>query len=90
VLEATNGRDALRVVHAHPREIDLMLTDVVMPEMGGRRSAEQVLLARPEIKILFMSGHAGPEHPMEPGALIQKPFTPELLARRVRETLDAT
>jgi len=67
---------------------DLLLTDIVMPEMGGRRSAEQVLLLRPDLKVLYMSGYAGPEHPAEPGALVQKPFTPESLARKVREVLD--
>ena len=88
VLEATNGRQALEAMRGDRHTIDLLLTDIVMPEMGGRRSAEQVLLLRPDLKVLYMSGYAGPEHPAEPGALVQKPFTPESLARKVREVLD--
>ncbi len=88
VLEAGNGRAALEVMQRHDDAIDLLLTDIVMPEMGGRRSAEQVLFSRPSIKVLFMSGYAGDDQPVEPEAMVQKPFTPESLARKVREVLD--
>jgi CheY-like chemotaxis protein len=88
ILEAGNGREALDVMGRHEGVIDLLLTDIVMPEMGGRRSAEHVMVARPGIKVLYMSGYAGSDHPTEPHALVQKPFTPESLARKVRDVLD--
>ncbi len=88
VIEAGNGREALDVMRRHEGVINLLLTDIVMPEMGGRRSAEHVMLARPGIKVLYMSGYSGAEQPAEREALIQKPFTPESLARKVRDVLD--
>jgi CheY-like chemotaxis protein len=87
VLEAANGREAVDLMRQHQNEIDLLLTDIVMPEMSGRRSAEHNLQTRPDIKVLFMSGYAGPDQP-DGRAMVQKPFTPESLARRVREVLD--
>jgi len=87
VLEAANGREALDVLRRHPGDIALLLSDIVMPEMGGRRSAEHIVQLRPEIKVLFMSGYAGADQP-DGGAMVQKPFTPESLARKVREVLD--
>ena len=87
VLEAGTGREALGVAQAHPGTIDLMLTNLMMPELGGRRSAEHVLLARPDLKVLYLSGQAGPEGPADAGPLVQKPFTPEALVRKVREVL---
>jgi PAS domain S-box-containing protein len=87
VLEAVNGREALDIIRRHRGEIALLLTDIVMPEMGGRRSAEHILQTRPDIKVLYMSGYAGADRP-DGRALVQKPFTPESLARKVREVLD--
>jgi len=89
VLEAGNGREAVELMQRHQGDIALLLTDIVMPEMSGRRSAERILEARPEIKVLFMSGYAGLDQP-DGRALVQKPFTPETLARKVREVLDRT
>jgi CheY-like chemotaxis protein len=90
VLEATNGRQAVEVARGHQGRIDLLLADWVMPEMGGRRSAEHILLDRPEMRVLYMSGYAGGEEPLAFGPLLEKPFTPESLARKVREVLDAS
>src|SRR5690606_31718026 len=57
VLEAANGGSALLVLQNHPTQIDLLLTDVVMPEISGRELAEKALTIRPDVKILFMSGY---------------------------------
>jgi CheY-like chemotaxis protein len=57
VLEARDGREGLSLCKAHQGKIDLLLSDVVMPELGGRELAERILTMRPDIKLLFMSGH---------------------------------
>src|SRR3954454_23264434 len=57
VLEAAHGVDAVRVAERHPDDIHLMVTDVVMPHMGGRELAERLMTARPKMKVLFMSGY---------------------------------
>ncbi len=90
VLEAADGGEAVEVARRHQGRIDLLLTDWVMPEMGGRRAAECILLDRPEMRVLYMSGYAGGEEPLEAGPLLEKPFTPESLALKVREVLDAS
>ncbi len=93
VLEAASGREALGLSHQHPGPIHLMLTDVVMPEMSGQEIMENLKPQRPEMKVLFMSGHtenAIVHHGvLDPGtAFIQKPFKHDVLALKVREVLD--
>jgi DNA-binding NtrC family response regulator len=92
VLEARHGLDALRVAERHSDTIHLMVTDVVMPHMSGRDLAQRLAEVRPTMKVLFMSGytdHAAMHHHLTPGvAFLQKPFTPESFARKVRNTLD--
>ena len=92
VLEARHGLDALRVAERHADPIQLMVTDVVMPHMSGRDLAERLVLSRPEMKILFISGytdHAVMHRELMPGsAFLQKPFTPAAFARKVRGVLD--
>jgi CheY-like chemotaxis protein len=93
VLDARDGGEALRLCGQHGGAIDLLLTDVVMPTMGGRELADRIASLLPETKVLFMSGYtddAIAHHGvLEPGtALLQKPFTPEALCRRVRDVLD--
>jgi two-component system cell cycle sensor histidine kinase/response regulator CckA len=95
VLEADGGDDALRYLKEHPAPIDLLLTDVVMPGMNGRDLARAMLNERPKLRVLYMSGyadHAIVRHGVIERGLhyIQKPFSPDSLLRKVRETLDAS
>ena len=94
VLEAANGIDALSVLDSHEDEtIDLILTDLVMPMLGGRETAHRFSQALPGIKVLFISGFHGDAlkdlGALEPnGHFLAKPFTLESLATKVREVLD--
>lgn len=94
VLEASNGEEALRVASDHDGEkIQLLLTDVVMPQMGGGELAHRLLAQYPRIKVLSVSasdndGIAGAES-LGPWPSLQKPFTIDELARKVREALDS-
>jgi CheY-like chemotaxis protein len=87
VLSAASPEDALRIAREEPGPLDLLVTDVIMPGMDGRRLAAEVRRVRP-IEVLFVSGYTADR--LEEGArFLQKPFTPGLLARAVREALDA-
>ena len=93
VLEAKHGRQALSLSQQHPGEIHLMLTDVVMPQMSGRELAEFMKPLRSEMKVLYMSGYTDDaivhHGVLEEGTpFIAKPFSPDALARKVRELLD--
>ncbi|HEX4425107.1 MAG TPA: ATP-binding protein [Terriglobales bacterium] len=93
VLEAKNGEDALIVARTHPEHIDLMITDVIMPHMGGAKLAEQMASDRPSMKVLFVSGYAE-STALRQGAIdvtkrfLQKPFSLNTLAGKIREILD--
>jgi len=94
VLEAPNGQEALQLAEAYKGPINLVLTDVVMPRLGGRDLAERIHTSHPESKILFMSGYtddAVVQHGVvtQEVSLLRKPFTPYALAARVREVLDS-
>lgn len=94
VIETTNGMDALAKVRALDGCIDLLLTDVIMPQMGGQELALRMRERFPELRILYMSGYtenAIVHHGvLEPDLVfLQKPFLPTTLLRRVREILDA-
>jgi CheY-like chemotaxis protein len=93
VLEARDGAEALQVTSDWSRPIDLMLTDVVMPRLSGYQLADRLKPARPGMKVLFMSGYTDDaicqHRVLGPDAhFLQKPFTPDVLARKVREVLD--
>jgi two-component system cell cycle sensor histidine kinase/response regulator CckA len=95
VLAAERGDEALRICQEQEQEIDLLLTDVVMPGMSGRELAEQAAVMRPEMKVLFMSGYtddAVVRHRVFDTeiAFIQKPFTPAALASKVQDVLGAS
>jgi DNA-binding NtrC family response regulator len=95
VLEANCGADGLSICQQHPQPIHLLLTDVVMPQMSGPELAGNLASLRPEIKVLFMSGYTNNaichDGMLDRNlAFIEKPFTPQSLARKVREVLDAT
>ena len=91
VLEAANGVHALDVYQSE--RVDLVVTDLVMPEMGGRELATRLRQRNPDVKVLFTSGYTddptirGGE--TGPGSsFLAKPFTPEALSRKARELLD--
>jgi len=95
VLEARDGEEALRIAGAERGRIDLMVTDVVMPGMNGRRLAERLLAIRPGTRVLYVSGYtddALSQHGIldQELAFLAKPFSPETLARSVRQVLDGT
>ena len=94
VLEARNGVEALAIAGQHTGPIHLLLTDVVMPEMGGHALAQRLTSDRQGLKVLYMSGYtADPD--MQQGilgtraAFLSKPMLPEMLLQKVREVLDA-
>jgi len=94
VLVATNGEEALSMAQEYGADgIHLLLTDVVMPQMGGKELADQLKTLKPNIKVLFISGYtdnAIVHHGvLNPGTnFLQKPFSPETLTQKVREVLD--
>ena len=92
VLEARGGREALALAAGHRGPIDILVTDLVMPELNGRELAERLRAERPAIKVLYVSGYTEDtvvRHGVAEGtdSFLPKPFTPEVLARKVREVL---
>jgi two-component system cell cycle sensor histidine kinase/response regulator CckA len=93
VLEASHGLEALELAQEHRGPIHLLLTDVVMPHLSGKDLAERLRASRPDVRVLFVSGHSdeaierhgvlAPE-----SAFLQKPIVPDALARMVRDILD--
>ena len=94
VLTARHGRDALAVAAGYEHPIQLLLSDVVMPEMGAGELADELLAQRPEVKVLFISGYTNDEVLRrgisgKEAAFVQKPFTAEELMKNVRRVLDS-
>ena len=95
VLEAASGPAALRAAESYAGAIQLLLTDVVMPEMSGPELASKLTTARPDLRVLYMSGYteeAMVQHGMLPSGitLLQKPFSKDDLLRRVRDVMDSS
>lgn len=93
VLESRDGVEAVQIVEQHSGQIDLLITDVVMPRMGGRELAERLASLSSAMKVLFLSGYtddAVVRHGILEAevAFLQKPFTPASLAEKVRAVLD--
>ncbi len=94
VMAAASGAEALRLAAEHEGPLDLLLTDVVMPDLGGIETADRLLESRPDTPVLFMSGYTESEAlrartRLEPSLLLSKPFTPDALLGRVRDVLEA-
>jgi CheY-like chemotaxis protein len=92
VLEAGDAEEALKLVERYGEAIDLLLTDVVMPGLNGRELADQLLVLQPNLRVLFMSGYTNNmvvhQGILEEGlAFLEKPFTPEALAVKIRQVL---
>ena len=92
ILEADNGEAALQIVAGHSGTIDMLITDVVMPGMSGRELSARLCASRPQTKVLYLSGYTEDaivhEGVVDPDtAFLQKPFTLQMLARKVREVL---
>src|SRR5579864_3791208 len=90
VMEARNGQEALNIARDYKGQIDLLVSDLVLPGIGGREVAQQVRGVRPEARVLYISGysHEARAQAGEGEVVFQKPFTGEALARKVREALD--
>ncbi len=94
VLEASRPSDAISLLKARRGPVDLVLTDLVLPEMNGADLVEKLRLTQPDVAVLYMSGYAGGalvhQGVVEPGSrFLQKPFTPDALVHKVRAVLDA-
>ncbi len=89
ILVASSAEEALATARGYTGQIDLLLTDVVLPGLNGRRLADLLAPERPSMKVIFASGYFDERGVLEPGSdFIQKPFNPETLARSVRRALD--
>lgn len=91
VISAVSGLDAIEVASRFDGQIDLLLTDLVMPKMGGEKLATELGPRRPEMRILFTSGYAEAAHDqgLGPGAnFLQKPYSPQQLVDRIRKVID--
>jgi DNA-binding NtrC family response regulator len=92
VVEAAGGQEAIRVLQRAFQRIDLVVTDVAMPGIGGRQLGETIFRCWPAVRLLFMSGFPG-HRMVEEGALdpaspfLQKPFTRDQLTRKVKQVL---
>jgi CheY-like chemotaxis protein len=94
-LNAQNGQEALELLAAHPGNVDIILTDLVMPQMGGRELIDRLRLQWPSLKVLGMSGYTDrvvARHGIIQScdAFLQKPFTPRILLQRIDEVLRRT
>ena len=93
ILEAEHGSDALSICRRHQDSIDLLITDMVMPQMSGGELVRRLTLLRPSIQVLYISGYTeeaiSDQVKSDRMHFLQKPFTIEALASKVRKILDA-
>ncbi len=94
VIPAADGPSAIAAAESHKGPIDLLITDVVMPAMSGATLGGRLAAARPGLKVLYVSGYVDREGSSQDlvspsAAFLHKPFTPDVLAQKVREVLDA-
>jgi len=94
VIEATNGQEALERFATLTEKIDLLITDLVMPVVGGKELAQRIRASQPALQVLFMSGYSqadlsGPSAVDAEAHVLQKPFAPDTLGRKVRQILDS-
>ena len=94
VIDSPNGEDALVKFRQEGASVDLVITDVVMPKMSGPDLVQKLAALRPSVKVLYMSGY--PADAVDSNRLVAagfsflpKPFTPEILAQKVRKVLDS-
>jgi len=95
VLPARNAEQAIELVRHHAEDIDVVLTDTVMPGMGGPALAERLLQLRPGLRVIVTSGYAGRGQEFiqslgSQAAFLQKPYTPDMLTKKIREVLDSS
>jgi CheY-like chemotaxis protein len=95
VIEASDGADAVEIFTGHSGEFDLVVTDVVMPKMGGREFMQTVASSHPEMKVLYMSGHIADEELQneivrDGVPFLSKPFKPSELTKKILEVLDGS
>jgi len=90
VLSSTSPAEAMAIVDRHPKTIDLVITDMMMPGMSGREMAERLLQRRPAMRVLFVSGYGEPVDSALGGAFLQKPFTIDEITHKIREVLHAS
>jgi two-component system cell cycle sensor histidine kinase/response regulator CckA len=88
VLEAHSPTEALDLFESHADEVQLMLTDVLMPEMSGLQLAEELRRSRPNLPVVFMSGYPEDQFSGPDDTYLAKPFNPWSLSQIVRKTLD--
>jgi len=90
VLSSASCGDAMALAERYAGPIHLLITDIVMPGMSGRTLAESLIAQRPETKVLYVSGYGGPIDSESCTGFLQKPFTTEELARKIRELFEGT
>jgi CheY-like chemotaxis protein len=95
VLAASDGGEAIELAREHDGPIDLLITDVIMPNMLGKEVAERILALRPDTQVLYMSGYAQPilgegDNLPKGMLLLEKPFTEHILLSKAREALGAS
>ena len=88
VFEARNGEEAVKLFEQHAAEVDLLLTDMRMPFMGGAELAKELRSRKTGLKLICISGYPGSLHTLDPPDFLAKPFSRDEMLRKVRDVLD--